>query len=471
MTKLWGGRFAKGTDIMVEEFTSSISFDQRMYREDIAGSVAHASMLAKCGIIRTEEADAIIAGLHSILADIEAGKFSFEISLEDIHMNIEKRLTDRIGPVGGKLHTARSRNDQVAVDTHMYLKREIALIGNLLTNLQAAIVEVAEKYKDVIMPGYTHLQRAQPILFAHQMMAYFFMLARDFERLQGVWQRTDIMPLGAGALAGTTFPIDRHFVAQQLHFSRIYDNSIDAVSDRDYILEFHSFASILMMHLSRLSEEIILWSTNEFAFIELDDAHCTGSSIMPQKKNPDVSELVRGKTGRVFGHLMALLTVSKGLPLAYNKDLQEDKEGMFDTIDTLKFSLSVYASMLKAMKVNEGRMLTAVRNDFSNATDMADYLVKKDMPFRQAHEVVGKCVHYCIENGKWLMDLTLAEFKQFSPLFEADIMDAIKVETCVAARNSFGGTSYEQVAQAVGTAGVIISQQQTVLDMYTKNNI
>lgn len=471
MTKLWGGRFAKGTDIMVEEFTSSISFDQRMYREDIAGSVAHARMLAKCGIIREEEAEAIITGLHSILADIEAGKFSFEISLEDIHMNIEKRLTERIGPVGGKLHTARSRNDQVAVDTHMYLKREIAAIGNLLTGLQAAIAEVAEKYKEVIMPGYTHLQRAQPILFSHQMMAYFFMLARDFERLQGVWQRTDIMPLGAGALAGTTFPIDRHFVAKELHFSRIYANSIDAVSDRDYILEFHSFASILMMHLSRLSEEIILWSTNEFAFIELDDAHCTGSSIMPQKKNPDVSELVRGKTGRVFGHLMALLTVSKGLPLAYNKDLQEDKEGLFDTIDTLKFSLSVYASMLKAMRVISDRMLTAVRNDFSNATDMADYLVKKDLPFRQAHEVVGKCVHYCIENDKWLMDLSLAEFKQFSPLFEADIMDAIKVETCVAARNSFGGTSYEQVAQAISTAEDIISQQQTVLDMYTKNNI
>lgn len=471
MTKLWGGRFAKGTDIMVEEFTSSISFDQRMYREDIAGSVAHARMLAQCGIIREEEAQAIIAGLHSILADIEAGKFSFEISLEDIHMNIEKRLTERIGPVGGKLHTARSRNDQVALDTHMYLKREIAIIGSLLTGLQTAIAEVAEKYKEVIMPGYTHLQRAQPILFAHQMMAYFFMLARDFERLQGVWQRTDIMPLGAGALAGTTFPIDRQFVANELHFSRIYENSIDAVSDRDYILEFHSFASILMMHLSRLSEEIILWSTNEFAFIELDDAHCTGSSIMPQKKNPDVSELVRGKTGRVFGHLMALLTVSKGLPLAYNKDLQEDKEGLFDTIDTLKFSLSVYASMLKAMRVNENRMLTAVRNDFSNATDMADYLVKKDLPFRQAHEVVGKCVHYCIENGKWLMDLSLAEFKQFSPLFETDIMEAIKVETCVAARNSFGGTSYEQVALAIQTAGDIVSRQQTVLDTYTKNNI
>lgn len=471
MTKLWGGRFAKGTDIMVEEFTSSISFDQRMYREDIAGSIAHARMLAKCGIITANEASVIIDGLHTILSDIEAGDFSFEISLEDIHMNIEKRLTDRIGPVGGKLHTARSRNDQVALDTHMYLKREIVAIGSLLGNLQAAILEISGKYKDVIMPGYTHLQRAQPILFAHQMMAYFFMLARDFERLQGVWRRTDIMPLGAGALAGTTFPIDRHYVAEQLRFGRIYDNSIDAVSDRDYILEFHSFASILMMHLSRLSEEIILWSTNEFAFIELDDAHCTGSSIMPQKKNPDVAELVRGKTGRVFGHLMALLTVSKGLPLAYNKDLQEDKEGLFDSIDTLKFSLSVYASMLRAMKVNADRMGDAVRNDFSNATDMADYLVKKGLPFRQAHEVVGKCVHYCIEHNKWLMDLSLDEFTAFSPLFEADIMEAITVETCVAARNSFGGTSYLQVAQAMQTAGVVMGEQQAVLDMYAKHNI
>jgi argininosuccinate lyase len=471
MTKLWGGRFAKGTDIMVEEFTSSISFDQRMYREDIAGSIAHARMLAQCGIIAREEADAIIRGLESILADIEAGKFSFEISLEDIHMNIEKRLTDRIGPVGGKLHTARSRNDQVAVDTHMYLKRELALIGGMLTDLQASVMELATKNKDTIMPGYTHLQRAQPILFAHHMMAYFFMLARDFERLQGVWKRTDIMPLGAGALAGTTFPIDRHYVAEQLKFSHIYQNSIDAVSDRDYILEFLSFASILMMHLSRLSEEIILWSTNEFAFIELDDAHCTGSSIMPQKKNPDVAELVRGKTGRVFGHLMALLTASKGLPLAYNKDLQEDKEGLFDTIDTLKFSLSVYASMLRAVKVNGERMTEAVRHDFSNATDMADYLVKKGLPFRQAHEVVGKCVHYCINSDKWLMDLSLTEFKQFSPLFEEDILEAIRIETCVAARNSYGGTSYQQVSEAMATANGILSEQQAVLDTYAKANI
>jgi len=471
MSKLWGGRFTKNTDVMVEEFTSSISFDQRMYAEDIAGSIAHAKMLAKCGIIATEEATTIIDGLTSILADIEAGNFSFEVSLEDIHMNIEKRLTDRIGAVGGKLHTARSRNDQVALDTHMYLKGEIKNIGILITELQQAIIEVAEKHKSVIMPGYTHLQRAQPILFAHHMMAYFFMLTRDFRRLKGVWEGTDMMPLGAGALAGTTFPIDRHFVASELKFSQLYENSMDAVSDRDYILEFLSCASILMMHLSRISEEIIIWSSTEFSFIELDDGHCTGSSIMPQKKNPDVAELVRGKTGRVFGHLMALLTTAKGLPLAYNKDLQEDKEGMLDTIDTLKFSLTVYASMLRGMKVNDQIMGGAVRNDFSNATDMADYLVKKGLPFRQAHEVVGKCVAYCLGQSKWLMDLSLAEFKQFSPLFEQDILEAITVETCVDARNSYGGTSSTGVQRELVVAEEILGKQRKILDMFTTGNI
>jgi len=471
MSKLWGGRFTKNTDVMVEEFTSSISFDKRMYAEDIAGSIAHATMLAKCDIIATEEATTIIEGLTGILADIEAGNFSFEVSLEDIHMNIEKRLTERIGTVGGKLHTARSRNDQVALDTHMYLKREIRNIGMLICELQQAIVEVAEKHKSVIMPGYTHLQRAQPILFAHHMMAYFFMLSRDFRRLKGVWEGTDIMPLGAGALAGTTFPIDRHFVASELKFSEVYENSMDAVSDRDYILEFLSCASILMMHLSRISEEIIIWSSSEFSFIELDDGHCTGSSIMPQKKNPDVAELVRGKTGRVFGHLMALLTTAKGLPLAYNKDLQEDKEGMFDTIDTLKFSLTVYASMLRGMKVNDKVMDAAVRNDFSNATDMADYLVKKGLPFRQAHEVVGKCVAYCLGENKWLMDLSLAEFKQFSPLFETDILEAIQVETCVNARNSYGGTSSAGVQQEFTIAEQILLKQQGMIDIFTKYNI
>ncbi|CVK18170.1 argininosuccinate lyase [Sporomusa sphaeroides] len=468
MSKLWGGRFAKSTDVMVEEFTSSISFDNRMYRQDIAGSIAHARMLAKCGIISQEDAKLIIDGLQGILADIEAGNFSFEVSLEDIHMNIEKRLTERIGPAGGRLHTARSRNDQVALDTHMYVREQVAEIAGLLFELEQAVLDTAEKYPDVIMPGYTHLQRAQPILFSHHMMAYFFMFERDFRRLKGVWESADIMPLGAGALAGTTFPIDREAVARELKFGRIYENSLDAVSDRDYILEFLSFASILMMHLSRISEEIILWSSTEFSFIELDDAHCTGSSIMPQKKNPDVAELVRGKTGRVFGHLMAMLTVAKGLPLAYNKDLQEDKEGLFDTIDTVKFSLTVYAAMLRGMKVNVSAMRQALRTDFSNATDMADYLVKKGLPFRQAHEVVGKCVAYCLSEQKTLTDLTLKEFEQFSPLFAADIIDAISVETCVAARNSMGGTSPTQVGHAVTIAKSILEKQQKHLDMYTK---
>ena len=464
--KLWGGRFTKGTDKGVEEFTSSISFDCRMYREDIAGSIAHARMLAKCGIISNEDTEQIVAGLTGILADIEAGNFTFEIALEDIHMNIEKRLTDRIGAAGGRLHTARSRNDQVALDTHMYLRREIAAVSRLLADLQQALMETAANNRDVIMPGYTHLQRAQPILFAHHMMAYFFMFTRDFSRLQGVWDRTDMMPLGAGALAGTTYPIDSHYVAQQLQFGALYDNSLDAVSDRDYILEFLSFASILMMHLSRLSEEIILWSSSEFKFIELDDAHCTGSSIMPQKKNPDVSELVRGKTGRVFGHLMAMLTVAKGLPLAYNKDLQEDKEGLFDTIDTVKFSLSVYASLLRAVKINGQRTQAVLEQDFSNATDMADYLVKKGLPFRQAHEVVGKAVRYCIEAEKYLTDLTLEEFQQFSPLFTADILQAITIATCVNNRNSHGGTSPEQLSRQLDTARDILQREQVVIGKF-----
>ena len=469
--KLWGGRFTKGTDKGVEEFTSSISFDCRMYREDIAGSIAHARMLAKCGIITGDDCELIVTGLQGILADIEAGNFSFEISLEDIHMNIEKRLTDRIGAAGGRLHTARSRNDQVALDTHLYLRREITAIGSLVADLQQALVEAAEKNRTVIMPGYTHLQRAQPILFSHHMMAYFFMFTRDFSRLQGVWDRTDMMPLGAGALAGTTYPIDPHYVAEQLCFGAIYDNSLDAVSDRDYILEFLSFASILMMHLSRLSEEIILWSSSEFRFIDLDDAHCTGSSIMPQKKNPDVSELVRGKTGRVFGHLMAMLTIAKGLPLAYNKDLQEDKEGLFDTIDTIKFSLSVYASLIRGLKVNGDRTEDVLNRDFSNATDMADYLVKKGLPFRQAHEVVGRAVRYCIEEGKFLTGLTLAEFQDFSPLFEADILDAITIATCVNNRNSHGGTSPEQLVRQLARAKEILADEEAKLDSYMKRGL
>lgn len=457
---MWGGRFTKTTDEMINDFQASISFDKRMYHEDIAGSIAHAKMLAKCGIISEDDCHKIVTGLKDILLQIESGKFDFSVALEDIHMNIEKRLTDAIGEAGGRLHTARSRNDQVALDTHMYVRRQIVEVQREIINLQKALVETAEKYSDVIMPGYTHLQRAQPILFAHHLLAYFSMLSRDFARFTGAYQRADIMPLGAGALAGTTFPIDREFVAEQLNFSAIYNNSLDAVSDRDYIMEFLSAASILMVHLSRLSEETILWCTREFSFVELDDAHCTGSSMMPQKKNPDVSELVRGKTGRVVGHLMAMLATVKGLPLAYNKDLQEDKEGIFDAIDTVKFSLAVYAELIRGMKVKEDVMKRAVSEDFSNATDLADYLVKKGMPFRKAHAVAGTAVHICIEQGKYLEDLTLDEFKKLSPLFDNDIKEAISPETCVKNRNSLGGTSYKQVEMQLTAAKTLVENEQ-----------
>ena len=445
---------------MINDFQASIDFDKRMYNEDIAGSIAHATMLAKAGIISEADRDDIIKGLKDIYKKIEEGNFSFEVALEDIHMNIEKRLTDAIGEAGGRLHTARSRNDQVALDTHMFIRRQVVEVEKLILDMQAALVETARKYSDVIMPGYTHLQRAQPILFSHHMMAYFSMLKRDFDRFRGVYERCDIMPLGAGALAGTTFPIDRPFVAEQLNFDAIYSNSLDAVSDRDYIMEFLSVASILMVHLSRLSEETILWCSREFFFIELDDAHCTGSSMMPQKKNPDVSELVRGKTGRVMGHLMAMLTTVKGVPLAYNKDLQEDKEGIFDAIDTIKFSLAVYARILRGMKVRKDVMRRAVAEDFSNATDLADYLVKKGMPFRQAHAVSGKAVHYCIEQGKWLADMSMEEFQKLSDLFAEDIYEAISPETCVKNRNSYGGTSYKQVEMQLQLADKLLEAEQ-----------
>lgn len=458
--QLWGGRFSKSTDEMINDFQASIDFDKRMYNEDIAGSIAHAAMLAKVGIISETDRDDIIKGLKDIYKKIEEGNFSFEVALEDIHMNIEKRLTDAIGEAGGRLHTARSRNDQVALDTHMFIRRQVVEVEKLILDMQAALVETARKYSDVIMPGYTHLQRAQPILFSHHMMAYFSMLKRDFDRFRGVYERCDIMPLGAGALAGTTFPIDRPFVAEQLNFDAIYSNSLDAVSDRDYIMEFLSAASILMVHLSRLSEETILWCSREFFFIELDDAHCTGSSMMPQKKNPDVSELVRGKTGRVMGHLMAMLTTVKGLPLAYNKDLQEDKEGIFDAIDTIKFSLAVYARILRGMKVRKDVMRRAVAEDFSNATDLADYLVKKGMPFRQAHAVSGKAVYYCIEQGKWLADMSMEEFQKLSDLFAEDIYEAISPETCVKNRNSYGGTSYQQVEMQLQLADKLLEAEQ-----------
>ena len=450
--KLWGGRFDKSTDEMINDFQASIDFDKRMYREDIEGSIAHAKMLAAQKIISDDDAAKICAGLQKILERIDAGDFDFSVALEDIHMNVEAALTELIGEAGGRLHTARSRNDQVALDTHLYMRRQVREVQRLIVDLQTELVKAAEKNRDVIVPGYTHLQRAQPILFAHHLLAYFSMLQRDFARFDGVYQRADLMPLGAGALAGTTFPIDREFVARELNFGALYSNSLDAVSDRDYLLEFLSAASILMVHLSRLSEEIILWCSREFSFVELDDAHCTGSSMMPQKKNPDVPELVRGKTGRVVGHLTALLMTVKALPLAYNKDLQEDKQGVFDALDTVKFSLAVFAQIVAGMKVRRENMRRAVEEDFSNATDLADYLVKKNLPFRQAHAVSGKLVHACIERGIYLKDLTLDEFKNFSPLFDADIFDAIKPETCVAARNSLGGTSYTQVDAQISAA-------------------
>ena len=470
--KLWGGRFSKTTDEMINEFQASIGFDRRMYREDIAGSLAHAAMLAKVGILSEEDRAAIEKGLKDILAQIEHGDFDFSVALEDIHMNIEKRLTDAIGDAGSRLHTARSRNDQVALDTHLFVRHAVVDVMAHIRALQQALTESAAQHRDVIMPGYTHLQRAQPILFSHHLMAYFGMLARDFERFQGVYARTDIMPLGAGALAGTTLPIDRQFVAQRLHFERIYTNSLDAVSDRDYILEFLSAASILMVHLSRLSEEIILWCSREFSFVELDDAHCTGSSMMPQKKNPDVSELVRGKTGRVVGHLMAMLMAVKGLPLAYNKDLQEDKEGLFDAIDTVKFSLAVYAQLIRGMKLREDVMRHAVEADYSNATDLADYLVRKGLPFRKAHAVAGQAVAQCIARGIYLADLPIADYQQLSPLFAEDIYDAISPETCVSCRNSYGGTSYEQAEMQLEAAKNLMTEEERMISVLTeKQNI
>lgn len=440
MTKLWGGRFQKKTAQIVEEFNSSIHFDKRLYAEDIEGSIAHARMLGKQGIIPAEESSQIIEGLKEIKKQIEAGNFEFRIEYEDIHMNIEKALTDLIGPVAGKLHTARSRNDQASLDTHLYLRREVDAIAGLLVNLQSTLLEVAQREKGVIFPGYTHLQRAQPIRFSHHLLAYFFMFDRDLERLLSCRQRVDIMPLGAGALAGTTFPICRDQVAEELGFERIYQNSLDAVSDRDYIIEFLSFASITMMHLSRLSEEIIIWNSSEFGFIELDDAYTTGSSIMPQKKNPDIAELVRGKTGRVYGDLLALLSTMKGLPLAYNKDMQEDKECLFDAIDTVKFSLTVYPEMLKTMQVFGEKTLKSLSSDFSNATDLADYLVRKGVPFREAHHITGNAVRIALDNNKVLLDFTDEELIKISPFLTPECREFISIEACVNNRNSTGGT-------------------------------
>lgn len=442
---MWGGRFTKAEEKNALDFNASISYDCRMYKEDIAGSKAHAKMLARHGIISEEDRVKITEGLSKIKKEIDDGKFPFSIELEDIHMNVEKRLTDDIGDAGARLHTARSRNDQCALDLHMYMKRQMGRLADKLIAVEEALLNAAEKYKDVILPGYTHMQRAQPVLFAHHMLCYFAMLERDFKRLEDCYEMADMSPIGACALAGTTYPTNPLEEAEDLHFSKVYGNSLDAVSDRDYLLQFLSFASICAMHLSRLSEEFIYWSTSEFQFIELDDGYSTGSSIMPQKKNPDMCELIRGKTGRIYGSLMGLLTVMKGLPLAYDKDMQEDKEGVFDAMDTLYFALDIYAGMINTMTVNGKHTREVLEHDFSNATDMADYLAKKGLPFRQAHAVVGNAVHYCIEHHKVLHDLTMEEFKSMSPLFKEDMLEALKIENCVKNRESYGGTGPKSV--------------------------
>ena len=447
--KLWGGRFSKSTDKSVDDFNSSIRFDARMYAQDIRGSQAHAKMLGKQGIIPKEDAELIVKTLGEILVDIENGKVEFTIDAEDIHMNIETILISRIGDVGKRLHTGRSRNDQVALDIRLYLRDEAEELEGMLKNLTSIILNLAEENLDTIMPGYTHLQKAQPITFAHHIMAYYEMLSRDLSRLSDWKERMNIMPLGSGALAGTTYPLDREFVAKELLFSDITKNSIDGVSDRDFVCELAFVLSMVMVHLSRFSEEIILWSSNEFSFIDLDDAYSTGSSIMPQKKNPDVAELARGKSGRVFGDLLGLLTMMKGLPLAYNKDMQEDKEQIFDALDTVKMCVPVFSGMLSTMKLKKDNMLNGAKGGFTNATDVADYLVKKGLPFRDAHAVVGRMVAYCLDKNKVIDALTLDEFKTFSDIFDNDVYEAISLETCVNMRKIIGGPAKETMKKII----------------------
>jgi len=429
----------------VENFTASIAVDARLYRHDIMGSIAHAKMLARQRIISSIEARKIVRGLQAIEREIDNGKFAFSNADEDIHMNIERRLTERIGSAGGKLHTARSRNDQVALDMRLFLRDEVKLILDVLATLRQELVKTAQQHLDVIMPGYTHLQRAQPVLFAHHLLAYVEMFLRDGERFADGLERIDVLPLGSGALAGTTFPIDRLYVAKLLGFRRISKNSIDAVSDRDFLLEFLAAASILFVHLSRLADELVLWSSQEFGFIELPEGYCTGSSMMPQKKNPDVPELIRGKTGRVFGHLHALLTIMKGLPLAYNRDLQEDKLPLFDTVDTVKASVTMMSEIVAGIKVRRERMQRAVEDGFMNATDVADYLAERGVPFRDAHEITGRLVQFCLANNKRIDDLSLDEFKRFSAKFDKSIYDYLQVEAVVARRSALGGTARQNV--------------------------
>ena len=452
MNKLWAGRSEAETSALADAFNSSIAVDGRMYQQDITGSMAHAAMLAKCGILTQADADQIIGGLAGILADLQSGALQLDLQAEDIHMFVEAELTSRIGDVGKKLHTARSRNDQVALDLRLYLKDEIAALQSLVLAVISSLHAQASAHKDTIMPGYTHLQRAQPITLAHHMMAWVEMLLRDIERLNGAYARADSMPLGSGALAGTTYPLNRERVRELLGFSQITNNSLDGVADRDFLLEYLSSAAISMMHLSRFCEEVILWASAEFQFIELDDGFATGSSIMPQKKNPDVAELIRGKTGRVYGDLMARLTAMKGLPLAYNKDMQEDKEAFFDAHDNWMKCLTTFTGMMQTARFRREKMARAAEGGFTNATDAADYLVKKGMPFREAHEVVGKLVLHCLKDGKAINDLSLAEFKEFSPLFAEDVYEAISILACVRGRNLPGGPAPEAVGAAIAQA-------------------
>ena len=445
MKKLWEGRFNKETNKLLEKFNASITFDNRMYEEDINGSIAHSRMLVKQEIINKDEQNKIESGLLDIKKEIEEGVFQFKVEDEDIHMSIEKRLTEIIGPIAGKLHTARSRNDQVALDIRMYVRKEARNIRQLLINMEHILLNLSEKYKNTVIPGYTHLQRAQPILFSHHLMAYFQMFKRDISRIDDFLERTDELPLGAGALAGTTFNLDRNYTAQLLGFSKPTENSLDSVSDRDFIIELAMIISIISMHLSRFSEEIIIWCTSEFSFISLDDAFATGSSIMPQKKNPDIAELVRGKTGRIYGNLVGILTTMKALPLAYNKDMQEDKEGIFDSIDNIKLSIEIFYAMLDTLSVNEDKILNSIKSGFLNATDVADYLARRNIPFRQAHKITGEIVSYCESRNMAIDDMSIEDFKNFSEVFEEDILSEITIENCINKRDSLGGTSIKNV--------------------------
>ena len=457
--KLWGGRFTEATDAFVQRFTASVDFDRRLFQQDIDGSAAHAKMLAKAGILTADEVSQILDGLESIRQDIIDDNFEWSVALEDVHMNIEAALTSRIGDVGKKLHTGRSRNDQVATDIRLYVRGEIDLIAQLITQLQSALLGVAEREASTIMPGFTHLQTAQPVSFGHHMMAWYEMLDRDYDRLLDCRKRVNLSPLGAAALAGTTYPIDRNFTAEQLGFDAPTKNSLDSVSDRDFAIELASFASILMMHLSRCSEELVLWTSAQFNFIDLPDRFCTGSSIMPQKKNPDVPELVRGKTGRVHGHLVSLLTLMKSQPLAYNKDNQEDKEPLFDLIDTVKDCLFAYSEMMPAVSCNKDEMYAAAKQGYATATDLADYLVKKGMAFRDAHEVVGKSVAFGIQQKRDLADLSLAELQNFSGLITEDVFEVLTLEGSIGARDHIGGTAPTQVLAAVATAKADLSKR------------